>query len=174
MQSLAPPLKLRNTESLDGRRCVHHQLCLLLYSKALQQVVGALLCAERCVLIWQLLDDAVYVPEDAEKRYGLPVVATLPRKGETEETVPALLKEEAERCFRSFADAGKKWVLLNETTSEAERGAADVLLLEVPYGKRNGTLTAHILAQARARGEEVRGIVMTDADMLFLKRYYRL
>ena len=135
--------------------------------------VLGLIIAVITLLILHLLDDAVYVPEDAEKRYGLPVVAVLPREGGTDET-PPLLKEEADRYFETLASAGKKWVLLNEATAEEERRGADVALLEVGYGRRRGTLTAHVLSQARARGEDVAGIVFTGADMLFLKRYYRL
>ena len=135
--------------------------------------VLGLIIAIIAMLILHLMDDAVYVPEDAEKRYGLPVVAVLPREGGTDET-PRLLKEEADRYFEALASAGKKWVLLNEATAEEERRGADVALLEVGYGKRRGTLTAHVLSQARARGEDVAGIVFTGADILFLKRYYRL
>ncbi|MBR0172001.1 MAG: hypothetical protein IJQ21_04365 [Lachnospiraceae bacterium] len=135
--------------------------------------VLGLIAAVFALLILHLLDDAIYVPEDAEKRYGLPVVAVLPREGAEKET-PALLREEAERCFESLASAGKKHVLLNAGTTEEERSGADIELLEVRYGKQNGTLTVHVLSQARARGGEVAGIVLTGADMAFLKRYYRL
>ena len=140
-------------------------------------VAGALLgviAAAFALLIAHLADDAVYVPEDAEKRYGLPVVAVMPRPGTPDASVPALLREEADRYFRSLADAGKKHVLLNAATTEEERSGADVYLLEAAYGQKNGTLTAHVLSQARARGEAVTGIVFTGADMTFLKRYYRL
>ncbi|MBQ6904412.1 MAG: hypothetical protein IJQ26_07805 [Lachnospiraceae bacterium] len=135
--------------------------------------VLGLIAAVFALLMLHLLDDAVYVPEDAERRYGLPVVAVLPREGGETET-PALLREEAERYFDTISSAGKKRVLLNETTTEEERSGDVVRLLEVRYGKRNGTLTAHVLSQARARGEDVSGIVFTGADMAFLKRYYRL
>ena len=131
-------------------------------------VLGALL-GLFLLAILDLLDDAVYVPEDAEKRYGLPVVAVT-----GDDALPELLRKEADRCFEQLRAEGKTPVILTPDTTEEERAGADVLLLGVASGKKNTSLTQHVLSQARARGEQVEGIVLTDADGTFLQRYYKV
>ena len=154
-------------------------------------VTGAVLGAVFAVFalfVLHLLDDAVYVPEDAEKRYGLPVLVVMPAG----EDLPAWLEEEAKTnlaplaaragaaCVLSTADSGT-CDALNEQAGRLGFGLHFVpagepasahapLLLCVQAGKKDAALTAHVLSQARARGQEAEGIVFTGTA--FLKRYY--
>ena len=171
-------------------------------------VLGAVL-ALFGLLVLHLLDEAVYVPEDAEKRYGLPVLAVT-GSGK----LPGLLRREAlENLTRLSAD-GKAIRVYTAQSEDACRklmeeerpvdnmeylplggsasvsGKADAssvpdnvpdsfdseapVFLGVQTGDKKAALTAHVLAQLKARGMQVQGIVMTGADGVFLGKYYRL
>ena len=154
-------------------------------------VTGALL-GLFVLLVLQLLDEAVYVPEEAEKRYGLPVVAVMTEDAdcpellmrEAKQNLAAMRGEEGERVVLTTAD-GKACEVLSGKA--ADRGLAlrflppgeqipgrKTVLLGVQAGKKDAALTAHLLSQARAAGLQAEGIVLTGADGAFLKRYYRL
>ena len=55
VQGLVPPLELRDAESLDGGRCVHHQTHFLFKCQSAEQVVSTLAGCQVGVLIRQLL-----------------------------------------------------------------------------------------------------------------------
>ncbi len=50
----------------------------------------------------------------------------------------------------------------------------DGVILAVPYGKRCGSMVEHTIAQLKKHGCKIVGIVLTRADLSFLKTYYRL
>ncbi len=53
-------------------------------------------------------------------------------------------------------------------------GSSDGVILAIPYGKRNGTMNEHVIAQLRKHECPIIGLLLVRADKSFLKRYYRL
>lgn len=53
-------------------------------------------------------------------------------------------------------------------------GTSDGVIIAVPYGKRNGAMTSHIIAQLKKHDCKILGLVLVRADYKFLKRYYGL
>lgn len=168
--------------------------------------------------IHELLNDGIYTPEEASKRYRLPVVMTL-EQPDAKNPLPKFL--EAENCaFSERQKSGLKLVgeetesirrvgeqlqerygigievlepahclagveLLqkdcgadqeeNRTAgglSDEREALQDAWYLVIPFGKANGTGTDHLVTQLQARGYAVAGIILTDADPKFLRRYY--
>jgi capsular polysaccharide biosynthesis protein len=50
----------------------------------------------------------------------------------------------------------------------------DGVILAVPYGKRCGSMVEHTIAQLKKHGCRIVGVVLTRADLKFMKTYYRL
>ena len=50
----------------------------------------------------------------------------------------------------------------------------DGVILAVPYGKKCGTMVEHTIAQLKKHGCRIVGVVLTRADLKFMKTYYRL
>lgn len=147
-------------------------------------VLGFLLSA---VWLWirELLDDGIYVPEDAVRRYGLPVVRILPAEGTV---LPDFLQRE-NNDFPAGMTVTGTFCLTGEDAQQAEEtaellrtqydmdavtdsSAADTILLVIPFGRANGTRTEHLIEHLRAQGREVSGIILTGADGRFLAQYY--
>ncbi|MCI2049856.1 MAG: hypothetical protein LKJ76_09100 [Lachnospiraceae bacterium] len=116
------------------------------------------------------LDDAVYVPEDCERRYGLPVLGVRVRRGQ--EPTPEELAELAADTERLGAQ-GATAVRPGEGVPDYGKLRSTGAVLELAFGKRNGTQTEHLLSELGKQGVTVKGIVITDADRKFLDRYYR-
>ena len=125
-------------------------------------------------LLWLLetLDDAVYVPEDAERRYGLPVVEVRCREGQK---LPEALAEDYRRDREMAETAG---VLPEFDPEEAAKISADAapqgIFLKLEYASGRGTMTEHRLSELKKQGITVKGIILTGADAGFLAKYYRL
>lgn len=153
--------------------------------------------------LWLLvvLDDSVYIPEDAERKYGLPVLGITLRdeKRETEEVLPQTLVREMEENLNYLfvRTEGKAAVISPEGPAKAERllrmlpaqserffaadaadyetlRAAGRVILAVPYGKKNAALIDHLMSQLEKQGAPVRALFIQDADGGFLSRYYGL
>ncbi|MBR5970427.1 MAG: hypothetical protein IK016_08815 [Lachnospiraceae bacterium] len=171
-------------------------------------ITGAILGALIAFFILRIrfiLNNAIYVPEDANRRYGIPVLAVLPREGQGIESYPAQLKQELSLHIKELQTIGKKWLILRaqdtdvtnsvpavadvlrkyaddtieddvilSEKSTAEVKTADVVLLEVRSGARLGEMYEHLIAEAAAGGNPVKGIILTGADNSFLKQYYRM
>ena len=171
-------------------------------------ITGAILGALIAFFILRIrfiLNNAIYVPEDANRRYGIPVLAVLPREGQSIESYPAQLKQELSLHIKELQTIGKKWLILRaqdtdvtnsvpavadvlrkyaddtieddvilSEKSTAEVKTADVVLLEVRSGVRLGEMYEHLIAEAAAGGNPVKGIILTGADNGFLKQYYRM
>ena len=141
--------------------------------------------------LWEILDDAVYVPEEAERRYGLPVVEI---RVQEEQQLPEVLTAEY-RKDRELAAGGEavteipaEYTVIRKKQSAApEKEAATpvkqehpeelhgkAVFLKLTWGKRMGTQTERRINELRKQGVDLRGIILTDADADFLKKYYRL
>ena len=55
-----------------------------------------------------------------------------------------------------------------------ELGADSVVVLVVPFGKGTGCRTENLLGQVRQAGAQAAGILLTQADARFLRRYYQV
>lgn len=163
------------------------------------------------LLTLETMDDTVYVPEDIERRYHIPVVGCLTKKGSEE---PAFFRNEMIASMGSSVQKLESIAVFSvddkEGAGAAENGAArmkEVLgsafdfektklypmalpavdpevagklkdkqgaIILVKMGKRNGAMTEHLKSMLQKLGCNVVGIVMTDCDIYFLRRYLGL
>lgn len=134
------------------------------------------------LLLGVLLDDAVYVPEDAQKRYGLPVLGVL---AGDEESLPELLKGEAKRNLeRVLAGKGEGSVQLVDMSGKEVRDLTALdpkvltdkeqqeKILVMHFGEQRGSASEHRIAQLLQSGSRILGILIADCDPRFLTRYY--
>lgn len=146
-------------------------------------VLGLLISA---VWLWirELLDDGIYVPEDAVRRYEIPVCAVLPAEGTQ---LPQFLQAETEESLQALAAKGAGSVRLVSAEEEALQAAAWLqerygietsvetsanTILVIHFGRANGTRTEHLIERLRGQGTEVTSILLTEADGKFLNSYY--
>ncbi|MBQ9991301.1 MAG: hypothetical protein IJP31_10255 [Lachnospiraceae bacterium] len=122
------------------------------------------------VLLYLILEDAVYVEEEAARRFGLPVFGTLTQKKDKKQ-------EELYQTNIRFVFGEKKislWradQLPDKEDYEALR-KAEVLLLAIPWGKKAGAATRHLLNQLALQQCRPEGIVLVEAKDSFVKAYY--
>ncbi len=176
-------------------------------------VFGAIigfLAAVFLLMFFDAVDDAVYVPEDCEKRYKLPVLGVLFEgefkdsffrnelvaaydkiingadevivisadsiendeisTGDTEKLVKALGTDRTNGNTRLIPMAVPGSVLDNYR----KIGTCAGVILCVPYGKRNGAMAEHIIAQLKKHECPVLGIVLVRASGKFMRKYYGL
>ena len=166
-------------------------------------VFGAILAvvlAFFAVLLLDAVDEAVYVPEDCEKRYGCPVLGTVFAGNE----VSDLLRGELAGLYDKYTADKENLLFISsdaaddasfsekdlesvkktlgseydnklskvKAISASEIGAADGAILAVPYGKKNAAMTEHLISQLKKIECPVLGIIFTRADLKFVKRYY--
>lgn len=162
------------------------------------------------LMLLDAVDDAVYVPEDCEKRYKLPVLGVL-FDGEFKDSffknelvaaydkivngadeVVVISADSIENDEISAKDTEKlKKILGNDRTSGGTKlipmavpgsvldnyrkiGTCAGVILCVPYGKRNGAMAEHIIAQLKKHECPVLGLVLVRASGKFMRRYYGL
>lgn len=166
-------------------------------------IFGAILAAVLAflaILLFDAVDEAVYVPEDCEKRYGIRVLGTVFQGNEACD----LLRGELAKLYDKYVADKENIVLISsdaaddasfsekdlesvkktlgseydnklskvKAISASEIGAADGAILAVPYGKKNAAMTEHLISQLKKIECPVLGIVFTRADLKFIKRYY--
>ncbi len=177
-------------------------------------VLGAvcmLVFAVLVLLMLEAMDDAIYVPEDAEKRYQLPVMGVMTSAGKEE---PTYFRNEILSVFKSYASETKKVAVFSvddkngpETAKAAAERLSEILgsmeekkniefipltvpgndpesaekvktmdgaILMIAHRKRNGAMTEHLISMLKKLGCPVDGIVLTNVDDRFLKRYLGL
>ena len=166
-------------------------------------IFGAILAAVLAflaILLIDAVDEAIYVPEECEKRYGIRVLGTVFQGNEACD----LLRGELAKLYDKYVADKENIVLISsdaadnasfsekdlesvkktlgseydnklskvKAISASEIGAADGAILAVPYGKKNAAMTEHLISQLKKIECPVLGIVFTRADFKFIKRYY--
>lgn len=146
------------------------------------------------LLIWYLLDDAIYVETDFIKRYNIPFLGTI--TNHKDEKCLKELQTNYRYLCRDTAGYYAVNVVMSDTIEnpcvpilmkyctgilgelplkgenfERLRESAGVILL-LPYGKTNGKLMVKMLHMLEKQDCKVAGAVLTDADDHFLKAYY--
>ncbi|WP_029323226.1 YveK family protein [Butyrivibrio sp. AE3004] len=177
---------------------------------ALGAAIGLVL-AVLTLLFVSLVDDIVYVPEDVQRRYALPVLGILSGKGQEE---PSFFRNEMILAFREKLKSVSKAAIIcvddkngkikaesaqsrigevlgdglksevpefitmtlpgNDNESFEKLSHVDGVIIAVSMGKHNGAMTEHLISLLKKIDCRICGIVITDADMKFLKRYLGL
>lgn len=166
-------------------------------------IFGAILAAVLAflaILLIDAVDEAIYVPEECEKRYGIRVLGTVFQGNEACD----LLRGELAKLYDKYVADKENIVLISsdaadnasfsekdlesvkktlgsdydeklskiKAISASDIGAAEGAILSVPYGKKNAAMTEHLISQLKKIECPVLGIVFTRADFKFIKRYY--
>lgn len=76
------------------------------------------------MVLGDAMDDAIYVPEDAEKRYHLPVLGIMPKQGQQLST---RFKNELIACSKKTLGAHDKIAVISVSDTEGEGSAAKVV-----------------------------------------------
>ena len=166
-------------------------------------IFGAIIAAVLAflaILLIDAVDEAIYVPEECEKRYGIRVLGTVFQGNEACD----LLRGELAKLYDKYVADKENIVLISSDSADnasfsekdlesvkktlgsdydeklskikaisaSDIGAADGAILAVPYGKKNAAMTEHLISQLKKIECPVLGIVFTRADLKFIKRYY--
>lgn len=166
-------------------------------------IFGAILAAFLAflaILLIDAVDEAIYVPEECEKRYGIRVLGTVFQGNEACD----LLRGELAKLYDKYVADKENIVLISsdaandasfsekdleslkktlgsdyddklskiKAISASDIGAAEGAILAVSYGKKNAPMTEHLISQLKKIECPVLGIVFTRADLKFIKRYY--
>ncbi|WP_026506880.1 hypothetical protein [Butyrivibrio sp. MC2013] len=157
-----------------------------------------------CGLLLAATNDRLYVPEDFEKRYHLPVLGLITSRGdgdswsnELRAGLAAALDKSSEaglialQALGSLEEGERIVNILNDRKllpgasslqamslpgedpdNYRKIGASDGVVLAIGFGDNVASLTEHTLSQLYRHNCPVLGIVITGADMTFLRRYY--
>lgn len=146
------------------------------------------------LLVWYLLDDAVYVETDFTKRSEIPFLGTITNHKDekclaelqanyhylcTDEkgyyAVNVAMSDTMENPCVPILMNSCKGILgaltLTEENLKKLRNSAGAILM-IPYGKTNGKLTTKMIHLLEKQNCHIAGVVLTDANDHFLKAYY--
>lgn len=153
---------------------------LLVWDSHLHRAVigGAVLFLLLALFIWWfkfILDDSLYTLADAEKRYPFPAIGIL-LKGEntdteefyfseTKENLAYILKDEPKPIYLSVQD----YPYPDGTTL---RNTGGVILL-IPFARRNGKKIERCISYLQNQDTKILGLIITEANIDFLKLYYK-
>lgn len=130
------------------------------------------LAALFALLIYYVLEDAVYVEQDALKRFGLPVYGMVTKKGESSQL--NIMKENMWYAFKSGKAETWNVEYIPEREDYERLRKAQALLLVIPWGRRNTAQTERILELMKLQDCRVDGFLILGARDSFVKAYYGL
>ena len=122
------------------------------------------------LLFYYVLEDACYVERDATRRFGLPVYGLLTKKQDA--TQKEMLNENLTYIFGNTEIETWNGEILPAAGDYARLREVKHLLLIVPWGRNNGHQVERVLQQMKLQGCNVEGIIITEADDVFIKAYY--
>ncbi|MCR4904249.1 MAG: hypothetical protein K6A23_15430 [Butyrivibrio sp.] len=174
-------------------------------------IVFGFLVAFFGMLLWNTLDDAVYVPEDVENRYKVTLLGIMTKSGvqmpdrfrnELIEAMNLYCKDKSrieliaagnwEDDSKSKEDSMRLHEMVegpfdfnktsvtgieipgNKTDSYRVIRETDGVIITIPAGKRCASAADHLIGQLKKHNCNIFGIILTDVDIKFLKRYYRM
>lgn len=122
------------------------------------------------LLFYYALEDSCYVERDAEERFGLPVYGLLTKKQDVAQK--KMLKQNLSFVFGAAeVETWNGEIVPTEGDYERLR-KVDNLLINIPWGRNNGRQIERVLRQMKIQGCEIKGIVITEAEDVFVKAYY--
>ncbi len=124
------------------------------------------------LLFFYCLQDAVYVEQDAIDRFRLPVYGLLTKQGNSVQQ--QILKENLNLYFKDTGIETWNGEFLPASEDYERLRRAEVLLLNIPWGRDNGRQIERVLLQLKMQQCDVKGIVITEAEDWFIKAYYRI
>jgi capsular polysaccharide biosynthesis protein len=110
-------------------------------------------------LLMQAMDDAAYVPEDLEKRYNVPVLGVLPRRGME---LTARFDNELKDSFRQMAGKRKNVALVCASASESLTDAKKVLDQLKDIIKAGSDFDSTVIIPLPLPGEDPEAFRQTD------------
>ncbi len=124
------------------------------------------------LLLYYVLEDAVYVEQDAVSRFGLPVYGLLTERKESSHMdlyrnnlLYAIGKDKAETWNVEY---------LPEKEDFERLRSAQALLLVIPWGRSNGAQTGRLLEVLKLQDCKVDGFLILGAKDRFIRAYYGL
>ena len=200
-------------EGIDVRSSSEPALVTWSDRTAAAVITGTVVAGIAAILILLLADclnDAVYVPEDCERRYHIPVLGVLAPEGRQ---LPERFRNELIAAFEHSISGQQKVALIAVSDGENGQNATkastalhelirsnfdfqktavqalqtpgtgpdsyrglhetDGVILILKAGERNGTMAEHMISQLHKHDCPILGILLTQADPVFLKHYYR-
>lgn len=124
------------------------------------------------LLLYYVLEDAVYVEKDGVQRFGLPVYGLL-TKG-NDELQKQILEDNLNYVFGNTDVEtwnGERMPLAEDY--ERLRGMKH-LFVNIPWGRNNGRQIERVISQMQLQGCEVKGFIVTQAEDWFVKSYYAI
>ena len=123
-------------------------------------------------LFYYVLEAAVYVEKDAKEMFGLPVYGIVTRENDS------LQKQMLENNLE-FVTEGKEYQIWNgecipQTEDYEVLRKASCLIIEIPWGRNNGRQILRLLEQLEIQDCDVKGMIITQADDVFVKSYYAI
>ncbi len=154
----------------------HGQAALVvLENETVRAAVAGLAIGFILSLLWLafvcVMDDSVYVPSDFEKRYGYPVlgVSFAGKPDLAANMLDEHISLAAERCERIvYLDTGLNEVRIPEEAKDGNAG----IILQIPYGRKNGRLLERWIAETRLYSCQILGAVITEADEKLYRLYF--
>ena len=122
-----------------------------------------------------ILDDSLFTVKDAENRYPFPAAGIL-LVGESYETESLYFTETKENLAYILNDKqNPRYLSVEELPypSGAALRETDGIILEVPFGGRNGKLIDRCVSYLKSQDVPILGLLITDADKKFLSFYYK-
>ena len=116
------------------------------------------------------LEDACYVERDGIMRFGLPVYGLLTKKQDS--TQKEMLKQNLTYKFSSTDVETWNGEILPVAEDYARLREVSNLLINIPWGRNNGRQVERVLQQMKLQGCDVKGIIITEADDVFVRAYY--
>lgn len=124
------------------------------------------------LLFYYVLEDAVYVEKDGEKRFGLPVYGLL-TKG-NDELQKQILADNLKYVFGECEVETWNGEFIPKAEDYVRLRDAKNLLVNIPWGRNNARQVERVLKQLKLQGCEVKGLMITDAQDWFVKAYYAI
>ena len=125
-----------------------------------------------CLVFYYVLEDACYVEKDAYERFGLPVYGLLTKKNDSLQQ--QVMQDNLEFVFKEEEVETWNGEIIPSAKDYEHLRTVENLLLNVPWGRNNGRQIERVLMQLELQQCSVKGIVITQAEDVFLKTYYAI